>query len=555
MIRRLGILTLVLTICLLALLAPSAGAKAGDLDPSFSADGYTWLAKTDNLFGRVGALQPDGKYVVAGLVQSSPYRTCIAARYLPNGVIDSSFGENGTHTLNTGNSEGCTLTAMEITPTGRILISGSTDPDGSTAGFCTVWGLTAGGKDDNGWGVSGFTGLDGLAGNPDECSDMSLLPDGNVLAIASSSFAANSVVYRFASNGSYDAGFSAGGHGAAGSGYMNKLHGLSDGRFVVAGKVNDGGEAFRIARLAATGTGFDTTFGSAGKFTTTIPGDDSGVTDMVVQPDGKIILAGSGFSNGKYRAVLLRLTADGAPDPTFGVGGAVLARFQEEDYFKRVAVAPDGKIVAVGNSLAFGVSGYATLVARYNPDGTLDTGFGNGGHVLNVFGNVQGEVRDVSVAADGNISVVGQVSPGGPAPLAVARILGNTPVVPAPATALIKSPSKKRLKAKKLKSFSGTATGDGITKVELALVKADSKLLKKKKRCLQLSSKKGKFSKTRAVKKKCPPSKWLAATGTTSWSYKLKKVLPAGKYALYVRATGTAGVQSTPTKKSFTLTK
>lgn len=138
--------------------------------------------------------------------------------------------------------------------------------------------------------------------------------------------------------------------------------------------------------------------------------------------------------------------------------------------------------------------------------------------------------------------------------MAVARILGNSPVVPSPASASIKSPGKKKLKAKKLQRFSGTTTGDGVTKVELALVKTDTKLLKKK-RCLQLSGSRAKFSKTRAVKKKCPPRNWLTATGTTSWSYKLKKTLPAGKYTLYVRATGAAGVQTTPTKKSLTLTK
>src|SRR5690349_13784065 len=133
MFTRLGILTLLLLA--FGVFAPSAGAKAGDPDPTFSDDGFTSLAKTDNLNGRVGALQSDGSYVVAGRVESSPYVTCIAARFLPDGRIDPSFGENGIHTLNTGNSDGCTLTSMEITPTGRILISGSNDPDGSTEAF------------------------------------------------------------------------------------------------------------------------------------------------------------------------------------------------------------------------------------------------------------------------------------------------------------------------------------------------------------------------------------------------------------------------------------
>jgi predicted phage tail protein len=58
------------------------------------------------------------------------------------------------------------------------------------------------------------------------------------------------------------------------------------------------------------------------------------------------------------------------------------------------------------------------------------------------------------------------------------------------------------------------------------------------------------------VKKKCVPTKWLTATGTASWSYKLKKSLKPGQYTLYVRSVNSVGVaQATPTRKNFTLTK
>ena len=104
----------------------------------------------------------------------------------------------------------------------------------------------------------------------------------------------------------------------------------------------------------------------------------------------------------------------------------------------------------------------------------------------------------------------------------------------------------KSAKAKKVKTFSGTASDDkGVAKVEIALV------LKKGKKCTQLTSK-GTFKKLA----KCQgPTSFVAAKGTTSWSYKLKKRLKKGSYTLFARATDSAGQQqggfSASNKKTF----
>ena len=120
----------------------------------------------------------------------------------------------------------------------------------------------------------------------------------------------------------------------------------------------------------------------------------------------------------------------------------------------------------------------------------------------------------------------------------------------------ISSPKGSKISAKKLTRFSGTATvtNGTLAKVEVALQRVDSKLLKKKKRCSWLSSSKVKFKSIKAVKSKCVTPKWLKASGTTKWSYKLakKKRLPKGSYVLHVRAkAGDGTLQSKPTTKKF----
>src|SRR6267143_785698 len=73
--------------------------------------------------------------------------------------------------------------------------------------------------------------------------------------------------------------------------------------------------------------------------------------------------------------------ADGDLDPTFGIGGKVVTDFTNgTDWLSRIAVQPDGKIVAIGDTFP----SRRGALARYNPDGTLDVTFGNGGKVITV---------------------------------------------------------------------------------------------------------------------------------------------------------------------------
>src|SRR5262249_25129447 len=107
--------------------------------------------------------------------------------------------------------------------------------------------------------------------------------------------------------------------------------------------------------------------------------------NLAVQADGKIIVVGS---------KLQRLNPDGSPDTTFGSNGAVPVNYT----ITSVAIQADGKILVVGpQNVNFSTN--HTLLVRYNPDGSVDTGFGAGG-VVTVF---PGEASNVLVQPDGKI--------------------------------------------------------------------------------------------------------------------------------------------------------
>src|SRR5262249_7428560 len=141
---------------------------------------------------------------------------------------------------------------------------------------------------------------------------------------------------------------------------------------------------FAVARYNPNGT-LDTSFGAGGVATTNPTGGTSDrAYSVLLQPDGRIVLVGgSAGGNSVAHFALSRFTTTGAIDPSFGGSGTVLTDLPGtyEQAFD-AALQPDGKIVAVGQ-VNPGVSPptYNFAVARYNPDGSLDSSFGGSGFV------------------------------------------------------------------------------------------------------------------------------------------------------------------------------
>ena len=134
---------------------------------------------------------------------------------------------------------------------------------------------------------------------------------------------------------------------------------------------------------------------------------------LVIQPNGKLLLAGSARDGGAARVMLARFNPNGSPDMGFGTGGTVLTAMGDGDDVAASAVAlqADGRIVVAGH--ATDSRGTNVMVARYRANGSPDTSFGTGGSSLIPLGT-DGTAEANALVLQGNRAVVtGYASDGG----------------------------------------------------------------------------------------------------------------------------------------------
>jgi uncharacterized delta-60 repeat protein len=172
---------------------------------------------------------------------------------------------------------------------------------------------------------------------------------------------------------------------AAGEDYARAAAVQPDGKIVVAGASTDNtGTWVSLVRYERDGS-LDTGFGNGGKLITPVgaEGNDDGAA-VVVQADGKIVVAGSSESQATgHDFLLVRYNPNGSLDTSFGNGGKVVTDFNgETDRAWALLIQDDGKILAAGETNTGPASGVDFALARYNADGTLDAGFGTAGKVV-----------------------------------------------------------------------------------------------------------------------------------------------------------------------------
>lgn len=165
--------------------------------------------------------------------------------------------------------------------------------------------------------------------------------------------------------------------------------------------------SFFVSAPASANFALDTTFGTAGKTLTSF-GNNASILTVTQQADGKSI--GGGFiSNGSYRDwTLVRYTASGVLDTTFGVNGVVTKDFGYGSAIHKVLILSDGKILAVGTDQWDSGPYYWTL-ARYNIDGSIDTTFGTNGYITDLPNGFHAILLDATVQTDNKIVTVGYV--------------------------------------------------------------------------------------------------------------------------------------------------
>ncbi len=337
----------------LFLLCKTASSQPGTLDKSFSNNGKAFY---DEFNGECVAIasQADGKIITGGYhsANNSEKTGSLIERFNVDGSVDESFGDKG-----------------------RLIV---TDAEGR---------------------------------HPNGVSDIFVLPNGKIVCcIYANDKYADIGLIRLNSNGTFDNSFSENGIAIISLGQDATIGGMllqTDGKIIIGGKQEDG--AAFLLRYLLDGAILDESFGENGIVLNEATGAAiSELNAIALQPDGKIILSGRYFSGS---LVLIRYLPDGKIDLSFDEDKDGVAGIRLEDgdvpysYIYDLAIQPDGKIVAAGTA---GSSFSHMVVIRFNSDGSVDTAFGDKpGYSILQMESGSGKAYDVTVTSDKKIILSG----------------------------------------------------------------------------------------------------------------------------------------------------
>ena len=345
------------------------------------------------------------------------------------GDLDQSFGSGGKAITDFAEN-GDFGNAVAIHSDGRIVLAGSTAVDGvdfTNFNFALAR-YNPNGSLDTSFGVGGKVTTD--FGEGEESSAVAIQQDGKIIAAGTvtgdSASSIDFLVVRYNADGSLDPTFGSGGH--VRTDFFNARDNLtgvalqSDGKIVAVGTTfsDFSGTAadYALARYNSDGS-LDPTFGAGGKVTTdflSTPGKTNlsdQALSVAISPNGKIVAAGNTDTSNGIRNIdisIARYNPDGSLDSTFDGDGKTTTDFNvSQDLAFDVLIQPDEKIIAAGNSLQDLPVGSNFALVRYLANGVLDTSFGSGGKVITDFSGRGDLIRGIALQSDGKI-VAGGVS-------------------------------------------------------------------------------------------------------------------------------------------------
>ncbi len=213
--------------------------------------------------------------------------------------------------------------------------------------------------------------------------DMAIQPNGKIIVVGTTfdpmRITTVGMIARFNSNGTLDLTYDT-------DGYNNTtpfreiqiIKMMPNGKYILGGSLWTG-SGFAMAKFNEDGSAD----GNFGIVQTTI-GLSSVISSINILPDGKILAVGSTrlMSNSTFDYAMVKYNADGTLDTTFGTGGRVAADFGTEEFGYDASIQSDGKIIIAGDFTDVLANKKLAAVARFNPNGSLDTSFGTNGKVL-----------------------------------------------------------------------------------------------------------------------------------------------------------------------------
>ncbi|MBL0340867.1 MAG: hypothetical protein IPP71_08045 [Bacteroidetes bacterium] len=250
------------------------------------------------------------------------------------------------------------------------------------------------------FGVNGLVSVD-IGGQPDEVRSVLLQPDGKILVSGQSrvNLMRDFSIARFESNGDFDLTFGNQGKvivsiSLVGQEYCDGMVLQPDGKIVVAGTVDLGsGNDFAVVRYNTDGT-LDSTFGVGGIKVLPVTNKPDYCKSLDIQSDGKIVLGGfTEYMVDSLETTLARILPDGSIDSTFGTAGVAHPVNTTYDFISKVMIDPDDKVLVVNRYSVF----------RCLNNGSLDLTFGTSG----IVNHPSETIMNLKMFPDSSIVVVG----------------------------------------------------------------------------------------------------------------------------------------------------
>ena len=367
--------------------------NCGPLDPVFGNGGKTvGISGSGSLNSRNIIIQPDDKIVQVFSVNTGSRYDFGVLRYKTDGQLDSSFGTKGIVMTAVGVSESFPV-AGAVQPDGKIVVVGSARISNNSFGFALVR-YSSNGTLDNNFG-SGGKMIAKIASEYDYPTSLALQTDGKIIVVGNSRdnyYTGKFAIARFNNNGSIDSSFGQNGKIVTHLGpFVTYINGQYYGRYA-----------------------------------------DESATAVTIQPDAKIVVAGSSYTSdgcwdyygGIYcnpAFAMIRFNSSGIVDSSFGNNGKVVDSLTLL-WCSSMALQNDGKILVTGNG-----NPNAFITKRYNSNGTIDNNFGSNGTTLTKItgSNTYHESNSIGVRSDGRIIVGGSLNINNVSQFAVLRYYSN----------------------------------------------------------------------------------------------------------------------------------
>jgi uncharacterized delta-60 repeat protein len=336
----------------------------GSLDPSFGTAGKVTHGGANGQTYKAVCFQNDGKILAAGFENTGQVKF-IVGRYLPNGTLDNTFGTGGLTVIPFAGSTYSLCYDIALQSDGKIILGGYSD-DGSTINNdFALARLDTTGAIDSSFGINGRVTTPILT-YEDKGFSLIIQPDDKIILSGSSAtpgirFSAA----RYNADGSLDNSFGVSGimtHFFSGSCFSFASVLQPNGKILLAGT---GGNQYAISRYYNNGN-IDSSFGTAGIVTTNIYPNNDWAYGITLQTNGKVVVCGLIADNPDGDFGIARYDSTGLLDPGFGTGGIVITPFDTlTDWPFKVIVQPDEKIL-VGGWSGVPSNGAYFAMARYN---------------------------------------------------------------------------------------------------------------------------------------------------------------------------------------------